>query len=75
MEPVASFFFSAKSGETGDGDFYAGGSQGVAYGKYWKNKLVDPHAFRTQSLCKEYLIEEAQEAGQKTGDGKDQGSF
>lgn len=47
----------------------------MAYGKYWKNKLVDPHAFRTQSLCKEYLIEEAQEAGQKTGDGKDQGSF
>ena len=47
----------------------------MAYGKNGKDQLVDTDSFRTQSLCQEYLIEEAQETAQKTGDGKDQRSF
>jgi hypothetical protein len=43
--------------------------------KNGKNKLIDAHAFCTQSLCQEYLIEEAQESGDQAGSRKDHRTF
>ena len=59
MEPGIFLFFGGKCSKAGDGSLHTGGGQRVADGKYRKDQLVDSHAFRTQSLGQEYLIEES----------------
>ena len=75
IEPGIFLFPAGKCGKTGNGGLHTGSGQCMAYRKDGKNQLIDPHSFRTQSLCKEYLIEESKKAAQKSGDGQDQRPF
>ena len=47
----------------------------MADGKNRENQLVDSHPFRTESLGKEYLIEESKKTAEKPGEGENQGTF
>ena len=74
-EPGVLFFSAGKSGEAGDGSLHAGSGQRMAYGKNRKNQLIDAYSFRTESLGKEYLIEEPKKTAQQSGSSEDQGPF